>query len=61
MAKLGNQIKLARELLQLQNMKASPKQSKTAVGPSQGCARRGGMSNGREVTLQIPASAGSVG
>ena len=58
MAELGNQIKLARELLQLPNMKSSPTWSKTAVGPSQESSRRGGMSTGREVTLQIPASAG---
>lgn len=55
---MGHQIKLARELLQLPNMKASPKRSKTAISSCQECFRRGGMSNGREVTLQIPTSAG---
>lgn len=55
---MGHQIEFARELLQLPNMKASPKWSKTAISSCQECSRRGGMSNGREVTLQIPTSAG---
>ena len=59
MAELGNQIKLATQLAtSTAEHESFPKQSKTAVGSSQGCSRRGGMSNGREVTLQIPASAG---